>query len=149
MVINAAAAVVQTTTGGSISAGVWTGVVLAALSLLTVIVKQWGPWKIIARDGRKSDLDLMTARINKLENLLEQKDAHHDAEVAVMRHRMNNLDQCLNMLLMLIEQDPDKAREAAARVRVMRERQEAAEASEKATIRAATITAAAVKGEAE
>lgn len=148
-----AEAVVQTTAGGSIRAGVWTGVILAAITLATVIVRQWGPWKIIARDERRADIDSMAARIKTLEDRLDRqaaahqaiiaaKDAQHDAELSTMRHRMNNLDQCLTMLLALIEQDPAKAQVAASRVREMRERQEATEKAERATIHAARITAA-------
>ena len=63
----------------------------------------------------------------------------HAAELQIMRHRMNNLDQCLTMLLALIELDPDRARESATRVRQMRERQEANEIAEKGAIAAARL----------
>lgn len=149
-----AEAVVETAAGGSIKAGVWTGVVVAALGLLAVIVRQWGPWMTIAQGGRRADIEGMGRRIAELEKRLdlqqvthdrkiEAERAQHDAEISIFRHRMNNLDQCLTMLLMLIEQDPDKAREAAARVRSMRERQEADERAEKAAISAARVQATA------
>ncbi|SEN16623.1 hypothetical protein SAMN05192583_2113 [Sphingomonas gellani] len=147
-----AEAVVKTTAGESINKGVWTGVVVATIGLIGLIVRQWGPWQVIARDGRRADMEGMGKRIAELEARLdrqttsheaklEQERVQHGAELAIMRHRMNNLDQCLTMLLMLIEQDSEKAREAAARVRAMRERQEANEAAEKAAIHAASITA--------
>lgn len=147
-----AGAVVQTAAGASINKGVWTGVILAGISLLAIVVKQWAPWMTIARDGRRADMEGMGKRIADLERRLDQQQvsherkieaerAQHEAELSIFRHRMNNLDQCLTMLLMLIEQDPDKAREAAARVRTMRERQEADERAEKATINAARVHA--------
>jgi septal ring factor EnvC (AmiA/AmiB activator) len=72
---------------------------------------------------------------------LEYKDILHQNEVKMMRHRMNNIDQCFTMLLTLIETSPDKAVEAARRVREMREKQEAQEVLETATIAAAATVA--------
>lgn len=143
-------AVVQTTNGGSIRAGVWTGVILAGIGVISLVIKQWGPWQIIAGQQRRADIEGMGKRIADLEARLdkqtteyaakiEQKDASHAAELQVMRHRMNNIDQCFTMLLALIELDPSRASEAAARVRQMRERQEANEVAEKSTITAARI----------
>ncbi len=153
-VASAAHAVVQTSAGGSIRAGVWTGVILAAIGVVSLIIRQWGPWQIIARDTRRADMEGMGRRIADLESRLdrqtvqheakiEQERVQHAAEIQIMRHRMNNLDQCLTMLLALIEMDPDRAREAAARVRQMRERQEANEAAEKSAITAARLSPAA------
>ncbi len=145
-----AAAVIQTASGNSIRDGVWTGVALAVIGVLSLVVRQWGPWKVISGNQRRADLDSMATRITDLEARLdrqtasheaklEQERAQHAAELQIMRHRMNNLDQCLTMLLALIELDPDRARESAARVRQMRERQEANEIAEKTAIAAARI----------
>jgi hypothetical protein len=147
---SAAQAVVQTSAGGSIRAGVWTGVILAGIGVISLVIRQWGPWKIIDGDQRRADIEGMGKRIAELEARLDrqttqheakldQERAQHSAEIQIMRHRMNNLDQCLTMLLALIELDPERAREAAARVRQMRERQEANEAAEKSAIAAARI----------
>lgn len=142
--------VVHTTAGGSIRDGVWTGVVLAAIGVLSLIIRQWGPWQVISGNQRRADIEGMGKRIVDLEERLdrqnasheakiEQERAQHSAELQIMRHRMNNLDQCLTMLLALIELDPERARESAARVRQMRERQEANETAEKSAIAAARI----------
>lgn len=88
---------------------------------------------------RAKDMEEMRQRIERLEAQLEQKDKQHDAERAIDRHRINNLSQCLDALLLLIEQDPNKAAEAAAKIRAMRAEQLEREAKEKATIRAAVI----------
>ena len=61
----------------------------------------------------------------------------------MMRHRMNNLDQSLTMLLTLIEENPERAQQAAKRVREQREKQEVLESAEKSAISAARIVAAA------
>jgi hypothetical protein len=157
-VASAAHAVVQTSAGGTIRAGVWTGVILAGIGVISLVIRQWGPWKIIDRDQRRADIEGMGKRIAELEARLDrqttqheakldQERAQHSAEIQIMRHRMNNLDQCLTMLLALIELDPERAREAAARVRQMRERQEANEAAEKSAIAAARIASPATPEE--
>lgn len=95
-----------------------------------------------------------TSRITRLEQRMEDQRAMYEAriefervshqhELSTMRHRMSNLDQCLTMLLALIEENPDKAQAAAKRVREMRTKQEQAEAAEKAAIAAAMIAATA------
>ncbi len=98
----------------------------------------------------KQDID-HTARVLRLEsrqddqkkayeNKLEYERVIHSNDIATMRHRMNNLDQCLTMLLALIETNPEKAQEAAKRVREMREKQEAVESAEKALFAARRAT---------
>jgi len=99
---------------------------------------------------RRADIEGMGKRIAELEARLDRQSVQHEAkiemerrehaaELQIMRHRMNNLDQCLTMLLALIELDPDRARESATRVRQMRERQEANEIAEKGAIAAARL----------
>jgi len=159
-VIPAAAEVVgpvlQTASGGSIRAGVWTGVVLAGIGVISLIIRQWGPWQVIAGSQRRADIEGMGKRIAELEARLDRQSVQHEAkieqerrehaaELQIMRHRMNNLDQCLTMLLALIELDPERARDSAARVRQMRERQEANEIAEKGAIAAARLTATPVE----
>lgn len=88
---------------------------------------------------RAEEMAAMRLRIDRLENLLAQKDAEHEAERRADRHKINNLSQCLDALLLLIEQDPTKAAEAAAKVRKMRDGQQTREIAESATLRAAKI----------
>ena len=110
---------------------------------------------------RAAEMDSMRDRMKAMESRLEKQAAEHraeklawearieererlyEADMALARHRVNNLDQSLQALLMLIEQDPAKAAEAAAKVRKMREEQLVREATEKATIyssKIATVT---------
>ncbi|RZF61218.1 hypothetical protein EWE75_18680 [Sphingomonas populi] len=94
------------------------------------------------------------ARVTSLESRIdEQRETYesrielervlHANDISTMRHRMNNLDQCLTMLLALIEENPEKAQAAAKRVREMRAKQEASEVAEKATLAAAKVVASA------
>lgn len=157
-ILPAAEAVVQTTNGGSIRAAVWTTAVLSGIGVISLIIKQWGPWQIIAGNQRRADIEGMGKRIAELEARLDrqttehaakldQERAQHAAEIQHMRHRMNNLDTSLTLLLALIEQDPTKASEAAARVRQKRERQEANEIAEKSVLTAARLVPTAIPEE--
>jgi transposase len=97
--------------------------------------------------------DDLIARVTRLEERLESQRVQyesriehervtHAADLALIRHRMNNLDQCLTMILALIEANPAEANKAAARVREMRKAQELSEATEKGAIHAAKIASA-------
>ena len=92
-------------------------------------------------------------RIGELERRIEaerikheqQRDAErtrHDGEMSVLRHRANNLDFCLDLLLNLIETDPAKAQDAARRVREKRAEQKTLEVQESAAVTGAKIIAA-------
>lgn len=129
----------------------WTTIAVVLLNVLVggvlvALVKRKPALDQIANDReanllseRAKEMQEMRDRIEKLEAALEHKDKQHDAERSIDRHRINNLSQCLDALLLLIEQDPAKASDAAAKIRKMRAEQLEREAKEKATIRAAAI----------
>lgn len=77
---------------------------------------------------RAEEMAAMRERIDKLE-----------AERSVDRHRLNNVTQCLDALLMLLETAPEKAAAHVIRIKEMRAAQMAAEAAEKGAIHGATI----------
>ena len=95
--------------------------------------------------------DLM-ARVTKLEAdgvaaaaLLEAERARHEAEMRIMRHRVNNSDQCLDALLLLLKTSPEKVQEAVGHIEAMRARQKdeiALEKGAQAGAKAATTAAA-------
>jgi hypothetical protein len=128
------------------------------LSLLNLIVggavvawiKQRPRMRELEQSGEKTLQEGLLTRVTALEAAnttqalrFEAERAQHEATMAVMRHRLNNMTMCLDALLLLIEQDPSKAAGAAIRIREMRSQQMAAEATEKATVHAATIQATA------
>lgn len=93
--------------------------------------------------------DDLIKRVDRLERQLENERgrqeverARHEATLQVMRHRLNNSDQCLDALLLLLEAAPDRAADAVSRIKEMRSRHREAEAIEKAAIRAAEMAAA-------
>lgn len=96
---------------------------------------------------RAAEMERMGERIAALEAQLEQQRTRHEAERALDRHRLNNMDQCLNYLFMVFEKMPEKVPEAMAAVKDMRADQLKAEALEKAAIHAAAITQAKGAGE--
>lgn len=118
-------------------AGVW----VAALSFLGLLIRQIGPWKKLATEHEtRLRLDLLR-RVERLERTLDRERARHQAELSIDRHRLNNITQCFDALLLLIETSPEKASEIVVKIKAMRSQQIKAEAEEKAIIRAAEITA--------
>lgn len=85
--------------------------------------------------------DDMNARLSKMEKLLGRQQLRHNAERSLDRHRLNNINQCFDALLLLLKANPNKVSEAIAMVEDMRAKQLLAETEEKAIIRAAEITA--------
>lgn len=118
----------------------WTPILLSIANLLiggllVAIVRTRPALKKIANEREKSlleeraeDMATMRAQIERME-----------AERSVDRHRINNLTQCLDALLLLLETAPDKAAAHVARIKAMRAAQIAAEGAEKGAIHAATI----------
>lgn len=151
-----AEAVVQTTNGGSIRAGVWTTAVVAVLGFLTVIIKQIVPWRKtqidgeqalradyaktlaeqaarikILEDSREADRGHCDERIEKLESHMERERTQHETEMRLLRHALNNERQVIDAILMLAKAAPDKLIDNIALITDMRSRQATAMAVEK------------------
>lgn len=134
--------------GGSLTRAPWGWAILALL--VTAFVKLRPIMAKIAADREQS---LLTARaqdnadlkerVDALEAKLEADRARHEAERSLDRHRINNLNACLDALLLLLETAPEKAAQHVARIKEMRARQMQDESQEKATVQAAVVTAAA------
>lgn len=113
--------------------GIWSvvGLILVALIRQKPIMQKITD----SREGnllkeRAADMRGMRRRIVQLE-----------AEQRVDRHALANLEQCLDTLLLMIEISPERAQEAARKVRAMREEQKANQATEKAGILRAAVEA--------
>lgn len=131
-------------------AGFWA----AALALAAVLLRQIGPWRASITETEKhlrAELterhDAMLTRVLAMERKLERQQLRHNAERALDRHRLNNVTQCLDSLLLLLEMSPDRAAEVVQKIKEMRAAQMVAEAEEKAIIRAAEITADEIEGD--
>ena len=134
--------------------------VLLGGGVVTAWIRTRAPMRKIEVDAEaaiRADLAAQLAkrdeRIGELEKRMEaervahaaQREAErtrHDGEMSVLRHRANNLDFCLDLLLNLIETDPGKAQDAARRVREKRAEQKTLEVQETAALTGAKIIAA-------
>jgi regulator of replication initiation timing len=85
--------------------------------------------------------DELNDRLAIIERKFERQQVRHNAERALDRHRLNNINACFDALLLLLKANPDKAGEAVKMIEEMRAKQLLAEAEEKAIIRAAEIKA--------
>jgi len=131
------------------TAGAWA----SFIALLGVLVRQWVPLRQLKVAADEKLRDDLAERVRALEEkadqerqdhaaALERTHANYLAEIAQLRHRLNNVTQCFDALLLLIEQAPEKADAAAQKVKAMRAAQIQAEAKEKGTYQAARVQAA-------
>jgi len=111
------------------------------LGVLTLIIRQIGPWRKQRDEAEEKLREALSKRVSKLEKQLERQQARHEAERSLDRHKINNLTQCLDAVLMILDAAPEKTAEVVGKVKEMRETQIAAEAIEKAAIHAAEIVA--------
>ena len=130
--------------GKAATGGIW----VVALSLVALLVNKIGPWSKQREEAEGEFRDKLilaneklTARVEKLEGAIKHQQTIHDAERALDRHRINNLTQCLDALLLLLQAAPDKAAEHVRKINEMRSRQLIAESEEKGIIQAAKIVA--------
>lgn len=120
----------------------FTGVSGASLlALLTVIIRQIGPWRKQRDEAEKDLRTALTQRVDRLEKTLERERTRHEAERALDRHKIANLNQCLDAVLIILETAPEKTVEVVGKVREMREAQLASERAEAAAIHAAELAA--------
>lgn len=85
--------------------------------------------------------DEMGDRLARMEKLMRRQEIRHNAERALDRHRLNNINACFDSLLLLLKANPDKSAEAVQMIEDMRAKQIVAEAEEKAIITAAELRA--------
>lgn len=122
---------------GWTAAGAWA----SFLALMGIIVRQVGPWRKQSIEAEQRLRDNLLARVEKLERVLDRERVRHEAERALDRHKLNNVTQCLDAVLLMLEAAPERAAEIVARIKMMRGDQRQAEALEKAAIHAAEIAA--------
>ena len=136
--------------------GPWLGIA----GLISVLLYAFRPYREMAAKRENDEVTRLTAEVAVLRSevrdtraeldaqrvrfdaRLEQERALHDAEMAIMRHRANNLEAIFNMLVELVEQSPDRAADTVIRIKALRAKQEAAEAAEKGMVMGARIIAA-------
>jgi hypothetical protein len=127
---------IHVTTGFNWTAGgAWTAVALIVVAL----ARQINPWRKASIDAGERLRDDLLRRVEKLERELDRKEVRHQAERSLDRHKLNNVSQCFDAMIIMLEAAPEKVAEIVVRIKEMRKRQLEAEAIEKATIHAAEI----------
>lgn len=131
-----------------IKAGGWLGYVSVAITALGALgiggmLKTFLDYKF---RSRKQTDDIATAMVVSMTERLRtiERNAKHERQVceanlAYVRHKLNNISASLDATLLLVEMSPDKATEAVARIKELRQHQAIAEATERAAILSATI----------
>lgn len=111
-------------------------------TIIGTIVHSWPAIQDAVTRAKSALGDRRLGRIEKLEARLDEQRVSYEAEVKILRHQVNNLNSCLDAILLLIEAAPERAQEHVARIREMRAEQNKAEAAEKAAVTSAKIVAA-------
>lgn len=149
--ISAAAAAVPVSVHGF----TWTAFFTLAVCIINgtavgVWLKNRPAMRKLDKEADEKLRDDLIHRVEKLEQTLDTERARHAAERAVDRHKLNNIAQCFDAVILLLEAAPERASEIVVKIKAMRADQMLAEATEKAAIHAAQIqmSAAADKGDA-
>jgi hypothetical protein len=136
------------------AAGAWA----SFLALVGIIVRQVGPWRKQSLDAEKGFRDDLITRVQRLEDTLEiertkrESDreslrARHEAERAIDRHKIRNLQTCFDALVMMLKADPEKVGAVIEHIERLRADQLKAEALESAALHAAVMQQAGQEGE--
>ena len=142
---------VQAQDFGWTAAGAWMTVLTLVGGIITLIIKQIGPWRKQNTDAADKMINTLTERVKTLENWLEldhrlhfiqtaRIEARHAAQRSLDRHKFNNSEQCLEALLIRLEAGQSVS-EVVKLVREMRVRQRESEREEEAVIHAAEMAA--------
>lgn len=109
--------------------------------ILTAWVKLRPRMRELEKAAEEKLRDDLIARVERLERRLEEERTQHEATMSIMRHRLTNSDQCIEALLLVLDDDdlPPKVKRAVNAIKAMRDRQRGEEALEKATIQAAAL----------
>lgn len=130
---------VKSATGGYTAIGALGTFVVSLLGLIGLWVKFGPKWREIAVSAEQGFRDDLISRLEKVEKTLEIERAQHEAERSLDRHKFNNLSQCFDAVMLMLEATPEKAPEIVVRIKEMRATQLQAEALEKAAIHAARM----------
>jgi hypothetical protein len=137
---------VKSVTGAYTAVGAVGTFLASVLGLIGLWVKFGPNWRKVAVSADERFRDDLLKRLAKLERTLELERARHEAERSLDRHKLNNMSQCFDAVMLMLEAAPEKAAEIVAKIKLMRAAQIQTEALEKAAIHAAEI---ATKGELE
>lgn len=119
-------------------AGVWA----LAGAILLAIVRAWPALKKIQTESDTSLRENLLSRIKDLETRIDKISEFHAAEMAVMRHRLNNESASFDALIGLMKAGTNFSPETLQRIEAARAEASAQFISEMNTITAARLAAA-------
>lgn len=123
--------------------------------LLTLLVKQILPWRKMSisagekmreelnerlkasEEKREKDRSEFDAKIKEIEDAREEERVQYENEMRILRHRVNGSDHAIDMLLALLEANPDKVLETVEKIKEIRAEQAKVVAIEKGYVMAA------------
>ncbi|UAK25877.1 hypothetical protein [Sphingomonas nostoxanthinifaciens] len=143
-------------TGFSWSATLLTILNLLVGSALVAWIKLRPKMRELDQSADAKLIETLSARVETLEKRmdadrqafdqkLDAERQRHEAEASLLRHRANNSDQCIDALILVLENAddvPDKVKRAVISIKEMRDRQRTAQALEKGAMTGAKMAAA-------
>lgn len=100
---------------------------LALATLIAVLLRAWQPFRKMNLEREAGEVTRLTAQVTGLADELKTVRADvarerqaHERQMTLMRHRLNNEKQALDMLLTLLELRPERVDEVVAKVRSIR-----------------------------
>lgn len=112
-------------------------------AMITALIRSWVPLRKIETDAESKLRDDLIGRIRELEKRSDLRDQLHAAELALVRHRLNNESQTVDALLTLLRTSDSISNETLESIMKNRERNAEIFAQEMNTITAARLAAAA------
>jgi hypothetical protein len=111
--------------------GVW----VAVMTLIGIFVKQIVPFKKIESDTQAAFRADLMQYVLKLEQKMTQLQIRHEAERRVDRHKLRNITQCFDAIMLLLKTVPPEALPRVIKeVEEMRARQITGETEESAQV---------------
>jgi hypothetical protein len=116
----------------------WTTALVGLLNLLVggglvAWIKQRPAMAAIEQSTEERLRSDLIARVEKLEAKIDAERDRYERLIAIMRHRLNNSNQCLDALLLLLKTSPERGEEAIRMIEEMRARHREIEAIENAS----------------
>lgn len=124
---------------GWTAAGAWITALSVLGGIITLIVKQVGPWRRQTTEAEHHLREELTKRVTKLERMLEYQQFDCEADRAIARHKLGNLNQAFDSMIHMIEVAPEKIDEIIVHVKTMRRDHLQAELEEAGRINAVRL----------
>lgn len=141
MDVDQTAIAVKSATGAYTAVGAIGTFVVALLGAIGAWIKFGPNWRKVTVSADEKFRDDLLKRLAKVERTLELERAAHEAERSLDRHKLNNMSQCFDAVMLMLEAAPEKAAEIVSKIKEMRAAQIQTEALEKAAIHAAKLAA--------